>query len=138
MPNLGGRSTVGCDHKVSNMGNIELTGLFSWRNTVSLGYPCLESFLSIEPILDEALICVDPTSDEETLNLCRELSRKFKKVNLIEFEWPIGRVAGDGSAIGIASQFALRNVRTSHAINVQADEVYPLPLMVWLHDNWRQ
>lgn len=115
--------------------NFELTGLFVYKNVVSLGYPVLESYLSVYPMLDEALICVDPTSDDETMRLCHALEKKFSNVRLFYFEWP--KVTLDGSAIGIATQYALAQVRTTHAVNVQADECWSPPLMEWTRDNWK-
>lgn len=117
--------------------NLSLCGLFVWRNCVSLGYPVLESFLSAYPMLDEALICVDPTSDIETLRLCSALEQKFSNVRVIHFEWPMGKVGG-GKVIGIATDYALAQVRTTHFVNVQADELYSPPLMEWFADNWKQ
>lgn len=114
-----------------------LSGLFVMRNTVELGYPVLESFLSAYPMLDEALICVDPYSDSDTLNLCDALANRFDNVRIVEFKWPIG-ATGDGSVIGIASRYGYENIRTSHVINVQSDEIYPTPLMEHIRDNWRE
>lgn len=119
------------------MTSFDLTGLFVWRNVVSLGYVPMESFLSAYPMLDEALICVDPDSDLDTLTLCYTLEEKFSNVRVIRFRWPIG-ATGDGSVIGIASRFGYENVRTSHVINVQSDEVYPVELMEHIRDNWRE
>lgn len=119
------------------MGSFNLTGLFVWKNTVSLGYTCLESFLSAYPMLDEALICVDPTSDKETLKLCDALQEKFpEKVRTVVFEWP--KSTPDGSAIGIATQYAYAQVRTEYAVNIQADECWNPTLMQWTKDYWAE
>ena len=115
--------------------SFDLCGLFVYKNVVSLGYTVLESFLSAYPMLDEALICVDPTSDEETLKLCKALEEKFINVRVVHFPWP--KTSPDGSAIGIATQYALAQVRTSHAVNIQADECWSPPLMEWTRDNWK-
>jgi hypothetical protein len=124
------------------MGNVnpkkdimELTGMFVWRNVVRLGYCPLESFLSTEPMLDSAIICVDPTSDRETIELCYAISDRFSKVRVIEFEWP--QYSPDGRSIGIATQYCLDQARSDYAINIQSDEVYPLALMLYLKENWK-
>lgn len=117
--------------------NFELSALYVWKNTVSLGYPCLESFLSTIDMVDSALICVDPTSDNETLKLCNSLQDKFpEKVRAIVFKWP--KTSLDGSAIGTATQYALAQVRTEYAVNIQADECWPTQLMAWTRDYWKQ
>jgi len=107
-----------------------ITNLYIWRGVVALGYPCLESFLSTESLADECLICVDPTSGDDTMKLAKAIRRKFPKTTIVEYVWP--ESSPDGSAIGTASQFALEQVYEGYVINVQADEVYPEPLVAHL------
>ena len=117
--------------------DLTLAGVFCWRRVVELGYCPLESFLSVEPLIDSALICVDPDG-ADTMRLVNALANKFpSKVRVVEFPWPIGST-GDGSVIGIASNFALQQVRTSHAINIQADEAWSPQLMNLFKDKWRE
>jgi hypothetical protein len=116
--------------------DLKLTGIFCWRRVVELGFVPLESFLSVEQMLDKALICVDPDG-AETMKLVNALASKFPhKIDVVEFEWPIG-ATGDGSVIGIASNYALQQVRTSHFCNIQADELWNPVLMTWMKGNWR-
>lgn len=116
---------------------MRLGGNFVWRNVVSLGYPVLESFLSVARLLDEAVICVDPESDAETLRLVDALVEKFPFARRVDFVWP-KNVPGDGSRIGVASQFGLNQCRTEYVLNVQADEIYPPALSKFIAANWRK
>jgi len=116
---------------------MKLTGLFVFRKVVELGYIPLESFLSVEPILDEAIVCYDPADgDEEEHRLVKALSDKFPKVRAVEFVWP-KKAPGDGSVIGIASNFALAQAAGDFCLNVQADEIYPVALRKYIGNNWR-
>lgn len=120
------------------MTTLSLTGLYVYRDVVRLGYPVLESFLSTVDMVDQCVICIDPTSDSESINLVNALASKFpQKVRIVEFTWPIG-ATGDGSVIGIASNFALAQCRTSHFVNVQADELWSPILMQETRDHWRE
>lgn len=114
---------------------MRLTNLYVYRNVVDNGYLPLESILSTIDICDEALICVDPDFPDD-VELAGRLAQKFSKVRIIHFRWP-QNAPGDGSRIGIASQYALDHASGDYCLNIQADEIYPIPLMVWLRDNWR-
>lgn len=114
---------------------LKLSSLHIIRNCVQLGYPVLESYLSTQEIADENIICVDP-GFEQDLELGRRICEKFPKARLVEFRWPTN-VPGDGSRIGIASNYALMQATGTHVLNVQADELYPEPLKNWLRDNWK-
>lgn len=113
---------------------MRLTNLYVWKNSVSFYLP-LESFLSTQEICDEALICIDPGFPLD-VELAYRLAEKFPKVRVIEFAWP-KNAPGDGSVIGIASQFALGNASGDYCLNVQADEIYPVRLMEWARDSWK-
>jgi hypothetical protein len=113
---------------------MRLSNLYVWRNVCSMYLP-LESFLSTQEIADECLVCIDPDFPED-VKLANALAAKFPKVRVIHFRWP-PNAPGDGSRIGIASQFALQNATGDYCLNVQADELYPTPLMEWIRDNWK-
>lgn len=112
---------------------MRLTNLYVWRNVCSAYLP-LESFLSTQEMADECLICVDPGFLED-MKLANRLAEKFSKVRVIEFAWP-ENVPGDGSRIGIASQFGLNQCAGDFVLNVQADEIYSPQLSQWLSENW--
>lgn len=116
---------------------MELVGLYIWRNTVSLGYFPLESFLSTQSLVDRSLICVDPASDPETLRLVERLAQR-DNVEVLEYVWPSS--SPDGSAIGDVSNAALDHVRSQNlwVVNVQADEVYHPDLAVGLREYWEK
>ncbi len=117
------------------MGDVRVTGLFVWKSVAMLGYPALESYLSIRDSCDENLICVDPTSDAETLKLVDALVDKFPDTRRVDFVWPAK--TSDGSAIGIATNFAKAQARGTHVLNVQADEVYSPVLAEWCKTGMR-
>jgi hypothetical protein len=106
---------------------MKLTNLYVWRNVCSAYLP-LESFLSTQEIADECILCVDPEFGAD-MDLAYRLSDKLSKVRVIPYAWPLD-APGDGSRIGIASQYALDHVRpdTDYVLNVQADEIYPTSL----------
>ena len=113
-----------------------LTGLYVWKSCVDLGYPVLESYLSTRDMMDEIVLCVDPTSDDATLELARAIEQKDSRATISWFRWP-DSAPGDGSVIGIASNFALAQAITTHVLNVQADECWSQRLTKWTMENWR-
>lgn len=115
--------------------NVNLSTIFAWKNVVSLGYPALESFLSSYQMSDEQIVCVDPTSDDETIKLAHALDEKFSTVRLVWFKWP--EKTRDGSAIGLVTNYAKAQARGSHIANIQADEVYSPPLLEWCRTDMR-
>jgi hypothetical protein len=112
---------------------MRLTNLYVWRDVCSAYVP-LESFLSTQEIADECIVCIDPDFPED-VKLAGALAEKFLKVRVVHFRWPVG-VPGDGSRIGIASQFALAQASGNFVLNVQADEIYSRSLTQWLTGNW--
>lgn len=113
---------------------MRLTNLYTWRQVIRNGYLPIESVLSTVDICDEAIICVDPDFDDDVA-LANYLSEKFQKIRVVYFRWPTN-VAGDGSRIGIASQFCLNQSSGDYCLNIQCDEIYPAPLMEWIRDEW--
>lgn len=117
---------------------MELTTLHVWRNVVNNGYLPLESFLSTQFIADQCLICVDPEFEAD-MDLAYCISAKLPKVRVVPFAWP-KNAPGDGSRIGMASQYALDQVGAdvNYVLNVQADEIYPVILANNLRDMWQK
>jgi len=113
-----------------------LSGLTTWRNIIQLGYFGLESVLSIMDIVDEFIICADPTSQDDTLKLAHAIANKYPKVRVVEFEWP--KESSNGSAIGIAHNYALGHVRTTHGLVIQADESWCNQLATSLKTDWQR
>lgn len=119
---------------------MELTALHCWRNVVGLGYLPLESYLSTIDMVDKAIVCYDPTSDEQTLRLVeamRDSPRYGHKTYIVPFVWPLKQAKGDGSVIGIATRYAYDQAPSAYVINIQSDEVYPVELMETVRDSWR-
>lgn len=118
---------------------MQLCGLFTWKNVCALGYTALESYLSVNDLIDVGLICVDPTSDQDTIDLAYRISQKYPKVRVCEFEWP--KLSPDGSAIGVASNYALDKAREYFGdcwvVNVQGDEVWSEKLVQATRGLWQ-
>jgi len=113
-----------------------LSGLYIWKNTTRLGYFPLESFLSTQELVDEAILCIDPTSNDDTVPLAEAIVKKYPKARIVPFEWP--KESNNGSAIGDASNYALGHARGDYVLNVQADEVWSPQLLRYAWSNWRQ
>jgi len=111
---------------------MNLTGLFVWRG-VTKSYLPLESFLLVRDMLDEAVLCIDPTSDDQTADLAYAIADKYPFARVVEHVWQTPSVMG--SAIGEASNFALKFVNTDLVVNVQADECWHPELTKWVKDN---
>jgi len=111
---------------------MSLTGLFVWRSVCRAFLP-LESFLSVKDMLDEAILCIDPTSDDQTVELAYAVADKYPFARVIEHVWQMPSTMG--SAIGEASNFALKHVKTDLVVNIQADECWQPELTQWVRDN---
>jgi hypothetical protein len=117
---------------------MKLTALYVWRNVAKMYLP-LESLLSTRAIADECLISIDPDYPDD-VELAYRIAAKSSKFRVIEFRWP-KNLPGDGSRIGVASQYALDQIaggRDSYVLNVQADEIYPEELTKFLKMYWSQ
>ena len=93
----------------------------------------LESFLSVKDMLDEAVLCIDPTSNDQTTDLAYAIADKYPFARVIEHVWQTPSVMG--SAIGEVSNFALKFVNTELVVNIQADECWYPELTQWVKDN---
>src|SRR3990172_10530119 len=113
-----------------------LSGLCVWKTVCALGYFPLESMLSIIDICDEIILCVDPTSNDETMPLAEAICRKYPKTRIVEFAWLKG--LPNGTAIGIASNYALAQARGDFVLNVQADECWSPELTKRVKTLWPQ
>jgi len=111
-----------------------LTTLHIWKNITRLGYFGLESFLSTQGLADECVLCIDPTSDDDTISLADHICVKYPKARVVKFEWP--KQSSNGSAIGIASNFGLAQCHTDYVLNVQGDEVWPVALVEQVKRLW--
>lgn len=115
---------------------MELVGLFVWKDVVELGYLPLECFKSVYPIVDKAIISVDPSSGNGTLDLVDAICAKYPNVKRVETHWKID--SPNGEAIGNAYNDALSHVSIGDwVLEVKADELLPTALMRHIGENWR-
>lgn len=115
---------------------MDLVGLFCWKNCVELGYLPAESFLSLYPALDRAIICVDP-SGEDTLDLAYHLQEQYHFTEVFETPWR-SDTSLNGEAIGDASNEALSHVsKGDWVFNLQADEIVSPQLLEVIKTGWR-
>lgn len=93
------------------------------KNGVTLGYPFVESILSLLPICDEYVI-LEGHSDDDTLYWLERLRKRYPdKIKIHRFPWPQG--LGNGQSIGVMQNRALTLCRGRWAYLQQADEVMP-------------
>lgn len=102
---------------------MRLSGFTVLKNGVSLGYPFVESILSLLPACDEFVIS-EGFSDDDTHHWLTRLQQKFPaKIRLFRDRWPDGLTGGQ--AIGKMQTRALRRCRGRWAYLLQADELMP-------------
>lgn len=93
------------------------------KNGVTLGYPFVESILSLLPICDEYIV-LEGHSDDDTLRWLERLRDRFPdKIKIHRFPWPQGLEGG--SSIAWMQDRALNLCRGNWAYLQQADEVMP-------------
>ncbi len=93
------------------------------KNGVLLGYPFVESILSILPVCDEFVI-VEGYSDDETYHWLERIQQCYpEKIALSRKRWPEG--LRSGHAIGIMQTEALKKCRGKWILMMQADEILP-------------
>lgn len=111
---------------------MNLSGFTAIKNGVALGYPFIESILSLLPACDEFVIS-EGFSDDDTHHWLTRLQQKFPaKIRLFRDRWPEGRTGG--SAIGIMQTRALKRCRGRWAYLLQADEIMPEKNLSYLRE----
>lgn len=99
-----------------------LSGCMAIRNGVALGYPFIESILSLLPLCDE-LVISEGYSDDDTFFWLQRLAQRHPKIRLERDRWPEG-VPG-GGAIGQMQTQVMRRCRGDWCYLLQADEIMP-------------
>ena len=100
------------------------------RNAISLGYPLRESIASYAPLCSEIILSWDPTSEDATAQLVRQIAVEFPQVRLVESVWNMKNQA-DGTELARQTQIAFGHCAQTWTLYVQADEAlhenaYPL------------
>ena len=102
---------------------MNISGFTVLRDGVSLGYPFVESILSLLPACDEYVISEGYSKDDTYYWLERLQKRYPQKIRLFRDHWPEG-VTG-GQAIGKIQARTLKRCRSRWAYLLQADEIMP-------------
>ena len=102
------------------------------KNGVSLGYPFIESILSLLPACDEFVIS-EGYSDDDTYHWLERLRRRHPdKIRLVRERWPEGLPGGQ--AIARMQTRTLRKCRGRWVYLLQSDEIMPEKNVPYLRD----
>lgn len=101
---------------------MKIVGMTVLRNATKMGYPWVESILSVLPIC-EVFHVGEGFSDDDTWEVLQRLQAKHPKIELSRYAWPL---MDTGFAIGAATNAALLHVRhhLGKILYVQADELW--------------
>lgn len=100
----------------------DIVGVTVLKNATKIGYPWVESILSVLPVCSH-FHASEGYSDDDTWEVLEKLAEKHDKISLSRFEWP---TMTTGFAIGAATDYALSQVRDlgGKLLYVQADELW--------------
>ncbi len=114
-----------------------ISGCTILRNGVKLRYPFMESVASYAQLCEEVVLLWDPTSEDETRSLVRDVAARFPNVRLIENIWDM-RNRVEGTELARQTQIAFGHCRSAWTLYIQADEAlherYHDALKVWASD----
>jgi hypothetical protein len=111
---------------------MNISGFTVIRNGVSLGYPFVESILSLLPLCDE-LVISEGYSEDETYSWLERLQKRYpEKIRLYQERWP-GEMPG-GQAIGEMQTRTLKKCRGRWVYLLQADEIMPQENIPYLQE----
>lgn len=99
----------------------KISGFTFIKNGVSLGYPFVETVLSMLPIVDEFVI-LECFSEDSTYYWCKRLEKQHPKVKVYRQEW--APITNTGTSIGTMQTAALRKCTGDYSLCCQADELW--------------
>jgi hypothetical protein len=112
----------------------KVSGFTICRNSQKLGYPYIESLLSLAPLCDEIIVTLDDTEDgtkEQLLQLQTQFKQQLKvELKIINTQWNMQNMKG-GSELAVQTDIALSHCQHNIVFYLQSDEVlheedYPL------------
>ena len=112
----------------------KVSGFTICRNSQKLGYPYIESLLSLGPLCDEIIVTLDDTQDgtkEQLLQLQTQFKQQFKiELKIINSQWNMQNMKG-GAELAVQTDIALNHCQHNIVFYLQSDEVlheedYPL------------
>ena len=111
---------------------VDISGFTVLRNGVSLGYPFIESILSLLPLCNEFVIS-EGYSEDETYTYLQRLQQRYpEKIRLIREHWPQGMTGGE--AIGEMQTRTLKKCRGRWVYLLQSDEIMPEENLPYLRE----
>lgn len=98
----------------------KISGIFTVRNAFGVGYPFVESILSVLPVTDEFLIG-DRYSTDGTSEVFERLQRVWSKIKILHFEEKKGKHC---EHITLVLNNLVKEARGDWILEIQADEGY--------------
>ncbi len=98
---------------------MRISGFSYVRNCIRLGYPFIESVLSVLPVCDEFIMAVGDSTDG-TRNALEQLNDP--KIKIVDTVWD-DRMRENGKIFSQQTNIALDHIKGDWALHIQADEV---------------
>lgn len=97
------------------------------RNAVKLHYPLDRVVRSVCGLADEVLICVDPTSEDDTMDFVYDIMLEVNAeypglVRYIESPWDLSNVTSTGEEFSHQTNIAVNRCVGEYILSLQADE----------------
>lgn len=100
------------------------------RNVVKLNYPLDRVVKSVAGLADEVVICVDPNSEDDSLDYIYDLSLEINQgssktgtlVRTVHSEWDLDNISSDGAEFARQTNIAISHCMGDWVLSLQADE----------------
>lgn len=96
-----------------------ISGFTIARNAMIMGYPILESILSVLPLVDEFVVGLGPCDDDTENQI---MSLNSPKIRIIHSDWDSKKYP-NGTILSAKTNEALAHCKNNWCIYIQADEV---------------
>jgi hypothetical protein len=97
------------------------------RNVVKFKYPIKRVLQSIIGLVDEAVLSVDPKSDDDTVGYIFSLAAELKNelnIKVIESVWDLDNISRNGIEFSRQTNIAIDVCSCDYIISLQADEAF--------------
>jgi hypothetical protein len=104
---------------------MKISGFTLVRKGTSFHYPYRESILSLLPLVDELIVNVGISKDDNTLDEIQKLRTQNSKIKIIESEWPLEdpEKRKGGQILAEQTNIALSACSGQWCLYLQADEI---------------
>lgn len=99
-----------------------ISGFTIARNAVRYNYPFRECLAAMRPLCDELLLAYDPTPDDGTDELAKQLAEELD-LKLFVSKWNMDNFKG-GTELGIQTDIAMEQCKYEWNLYVQLDEAF--------------